>query len=71
MNDEYIRKDVYDARHDHMLDLITGLHQRIDDVNTRIDDIKDGINRTLSVMGIFFTVLNLAIAIIFYLYPVR
>ena len=56
---DYVRKDVYDAN----LDTILLLE---DKTNERINDVKDSINRQLTIMGITIGAFQLGLALILY-----
>ena len=56
---EFVRKDVHDANLDTILILI-------DKTNERINDLKDSINRQLTIMGITIGAFQLGLALILY-----
>lgn len=70
MNDEYIRKDVYDAETDHILSLIDDTNRRFDDMKDytteRMNDIKDSVSRMLTVGGIVIGILQFGLALMLY-----
>ena len=56
MNDDFIRKYVYEEQQDHILDAIRA-------VNERVDDLHSEFLRDLAIIGIFIAVLAAAIPI--------
>ena len=60
MNDEYVRKDVFESEIRRIEDstslAIQGLRERIDDQKERINDLKDVIVRGWAVLGVVATI---------------
>ena len=59
MNDEYVTKELFDAKIETLLVLY-------DDTNKRIDDLKDSMNRHFAVLSVMFGMLQVGIAVILY-----
>ncbi|MBQ6971810.1 MAG: hypothetical protein IJP86_05580 [Synergistaceae bacterium] len=60
MAEEYVRKDIHDKDTDI-------LAQAVNDTNNIIDDIKDFITWSLSLLGIIFMIVQLGIGFLLYL----
>lgn len=54
---DYVRKDVHEAEQDHLLDMIDAL-------NKRIDDLKDSMNRIMTLGGIIITAVSVLLPVI-------
>lgn len=72
MNDDYIRKDIHDEEIKHLREILS---ISLSDINSRIDDIKDNINRTFTLwslvigaMGLILMGIQIALAVfLFYI----
>ncbi len=56
---EYVRKDIFEERLDHIT-------TAINDTNQRIDDLKDSVNRNFSVLMIVFAMVQIGIGFLLY-----
>ena len=56
---EYVRKDIFEERLDHIT-------TAINDTNQRIDDLKDSVNRNFSVLTIVFAMVQIGIGFLLY-----
>ncbi len=57
---EYVRKDIFDERADH-------LATAINDTNNRIDDIKDSVNWNFAVLTGTFVIVQIGIGFLLYI----
>ncbi len=61
MNDEYVRKDVHDVQ-------IDALNNRIDDLKTEINEVRNALNRGWTIVGVIASIAAFAVtAIQFYM----
>ena len=60
MNDEYVRKDIYENDKDHILDLIADIHRRIEDERHSTD-------RVLAGAAIVIGIIQIGLAVMLYI----
>lgn len=67
MNDnDFVRKDVYEAQTDNILTAVNDTNTRIDDMKERINDVKDSVNRSFTMLSVLFTVIQFGLALLLF-----